>query len=89
MNNILYKRTGLDFKELGQEFAALRKEQKISSVQMAKDLHISRATISNFENGGMNDIGLKKVLQIADYLGYELALKQKSAFPTFEDLVNG
>lgn len=79
----------MEFKELGEELKNLRKSKKITSEQMAKDLHISRATISNFENGGTVDIGLKKALQIADYLGYELVLKEKSKFPTFEELING
>ena len=53
-----------------------------------KDLNISRATISNFESGASSDIGLKKVLQIVDYLGYEINLKEKSAFPVLEDVIN-
>lgn len=79
----------MEFNELGKEFATLRKSKNITSQQMAKDLNISRSTISNFENGGIIDIGLKKVLQIADYLGYEIVLKEKSGFPSFEDIVNG
>ena len=79
----------MEFDELGKEFASLRKNKNITSQQMAKDLNISRSTISNFENGGIVDIGLKKVLQIADYLGYEITIKEKSSFPSFEDIVNG
>ena len=56
---------------------------------ISKNLNISRATISNFESGTSSDIGLKKVLQIIDYLGYEINLKEKSPFPVFEDVVNG
>ncbi len=79
----------MEFNELGKGFATLRKSKNITSQQMAKDLNISRSTISNFENGGIIDIGLKKVLQIADYLGYEIVLKEKSWFPSFEDIING
>ena len=89
MLNILDKRIILEFDELGKEFATLRKSKNITSQQMAKDLNISRSTISNFENGGIVDIGFKKVLQIADYLGYEIIIKEKSSFPTFEEIVNG
>ena len=59
----------MDFYELGKELATLRKSKNISQQTLAKDLHISRATISNFETGNSVDIGLKKVLQIIDYLG--------------------
>lgn len=79
----------MDFYELGKKLALLRKDKKISTQTMANDLNISRATISNFENGSNNDIGLKKVLQIVDYLGFEINLKEKTHFPVFEDIVNG
>lgn len=78
----------MDFYELRKELATLRKSKNISQQILAKDLHISRATISNFETENSVDIGLKKVLQIIDYLGYEINLKEKSPFPVFEDVVN-
>ena len=79
----------MDFYELGKEIALLRKNKNISQQTISKDLNISRATISNFESGTSSDIGLKKVLQIVDYLGYEINLKEKSPFPIFEDVING
>ncbi|WP_323652314.1 helix-turn-helix domain-containing protein [Aliarcobacter butzleri] len=79
----------MDFYELGKELATLRKSKNISQQTISKDLNISRATISNFESGTSSDIGLKKVLQIIDYLGYEINIKEKSPFPVFEDVVNG
>ena len=79
----------MDFIELGQYIAKKRKEKKISQHSLAEDLNISRATISSFENGSGIDIGLKKVLKIIDYLGLELALREKSNFPVFEDLLDG
>jgi transcriptional regulator with XRE-family HTH domain len=79
----------MDFYELGKELATLRKSKNISQQAISKNLNISRATISNFESGTSSDIGLKKVLQIIDYLGYEINLKEKSPFPVFEDVVNG
>lgn len=78
----------MDFKEIGKETATLRKMKKISQKELSQNLHISRATISSFENGNSVDIGLKKVLQIIDYLGYEFALKEKTQFPVFEDILN-
>ena len=76
----------MDFKEFGKNIAFIRKDKKISQGQMAKDLNISRATISSLENAKTVDIGIRKILQIIDYLGYELTFKEKSAFPTFEEL---
>ena len=79
----------MDFYELGKELALLRKSKNISQQTISKDLNISRATISNFESGTSSDIGLKKVLQIVDYLGYKINIKEKSLFPVFEDIING
>jgi|TARA_R110002050_G_scaffold201982_1_gene337146 transcriptional regulator with XRE-family HTH domain len=90
MTNILYtKGIYMNFVELGKELALLRKSRGISQKTISSDLNISRATISNFENGTSSDIGLKKVLQLTDYLGQELVIKEKSLFPVFEDIVNG
>lgn len=79
----------MDFQELAKELALLRKNKNISQQTISKDLNISRATISNFESGTSSDIGLKKVLQIVDYLGYEINIKEKSPFPVFEEVING
>ena len=76
----------MDFQELGKEIAVVRKEQKISQKLLADNLQISRATISSFENGRGVDIGIKKVLQIIDYLNLEIKLRVKSPFPTIEEL---
>jgi len=76
----------MDFKEFGKLISKLRKEKKVSQEQLAKDLNISRATISSLENASGSDVGIKKVLQIIDYLGFALTCKDKSPFPTFEEL---
>ncbi|MEA3383852.1 MAG: helix-turn-helix transcriptional regulator, partial [Campylobacterota bacterium] len=72
MTNILNKRESMDFTEFGKTISSLRKQKKISQSLMSKNLNISRATLSSFENGNHVDIGFKKVIQIADYLGYEI-----------------
>lgn len=79
----------MDYYELGQKIAILRKGKKISQQKLSADLGISRATISSFENGSSMEIGLRKVMQICDYLGYEMHIKEKSPFPVFEELLDG
>ncbi|MEA2098946.1 MAG: helix-turn-helix transcriptional regulator [Campylobacterota bacterium] len=79
----------MEFVEFGKAISTLRKQQKISQSQLSSDLGISRATISSFENGKGVDIGLRKVLQIVEYLGYDIELKESSIFPTFEELRDG
>jgi len=87
MTNILYiNEYKMDLKELGQEIQKLRKEKKLSQTELCEDLNISRATLSSLENGKGIDIGIRKVIWILDYLGYQISLKEKSKFPTLEDL---
>lgn len=88
MYKIFYIRDEMDYQNLAKQITLLRKSKKISQLQMAKDLNISRATISSFENENTHDIGIKKVIQILDYLNFELCFKEKSPFPTFEELKN-
>jgi len=75
----------MDFEDFALELSKERKRQKISQGVLARDVGISRATLSAFENA-RGEIGFKKVLQIADYLGLCLSLKKSSPFPTFEEL---
>ena len=76
----------MNLQEFGAHIAQLRKAKKVSQQQLSHDLGISRAPISSLENGTSSDVGIKKILQILDYLGYELTSKEKSPFPTFEEL---
>ena len=76
----------MDFQELGALLSQLRRSQKISQHTMAGHIGVSRATINALENGRGGDVGVRKVIKIMDYLGYELCVKEKSAFPTFEEL---
>ena len=76
----------MDFQTLGHEISAFRQQQGVSQQQMADHLGISRATINALENGRSGDIGIRKVMKILDYLGKELAIRDKSPFPTLEEL---
>ena len=76
----------MDLKELGQKIKNYRKDKKLSQTILCEELKISRATLSSLENGRGVDIGIKKVMQILDYLGYQIFLKEKSSFPTLEEL---
>lgn len=89
MHNILFKSERMDFQEFGKSLAQFRKQKKISQEKMSKDLGISRATISSLENSRGVDVGIKKVLQVVDYLGLEIVFREKSTFPSFEELRDG
>lgn len=76
----------MDAISLGQKIRELRRVRGITQQRMAEHLQISRATLNAFETGRSGDIGLKKVLLMLDYLGMELAVRDKSPLPTFEEL---
>lgn len=76
----------VDFKKLGGEISELRGLRKISQQYLADAIGVSRATINALETGRAGDVGVRKVLKILDYLGYEIRIKEKGRFPTLEEL---
>ena len=79
----------MDFNEIGLAVTEFRRGQRFSQQRIADATGLSRATINALETGRAGDVGLRKVIKIMDYLGYEIQLKEKSNFPTLEDLSNG
>ncbi|NPA72721.1 MAG: helix-turn-helix transcriptional regulator [Gammaproteobacteria bacterium] len=79
----------MDFKELGRQVAELRGLKKISQQRLADAIGVSRVTINALETGRAGDVGVRKVLKVLEYLGYEIHIKEKSRFPTFEELRDG
>lgn len=75
--------------ELGQAIRQARKLRKVTQQQIADDLGMSRATISQLEAGTVQDIGIRKVMRILDYLGLELRVRKAGAPPTLEELREG
>lgn len=53
---------------------------------MAKDLGMSRATISQIESGTVQDVGVRKLIRILDYLGLELRVRPTGRPPTLDEL---
>ena len=76
----------MNFKEIGLAVTEFRRGQRISQQLIADATGLSRATINALETGRAGDVGLRKVIKVMDYLGYEIQLKEKSNFPTLEDL---
>jgi transcriptional regulator with XRE-family HTH domain len=79
----------MDFKEIGLAVTEIRREKKLSQQLIADGTGLSRATINALESGRAGDVGLRKVMKVLDYLGYQIQLKEKSKFPTLEELRNG
>lgn len=76
---------GMYLIELGQRIRSRRLERKISQQQLAAMVGLSRESISRLESGTLNDLGIKKVIAIADALGMQLAIEpgERRARPDF------
>ncbi len=71
---------------IGNQIRIERKRQKITQARLACDLGMSRATISQIEQGTVQDIGVRKLIRILEYLGLELRVRQAGMPPTLDEL---
>ena len=72
--------------EIGKEIRAERKRRKLSQADLAKLLRMSRTTISQIENGTVQDIGVRKLIRIMEVLELELRVRRAGAPPTLDEL---
>lgn len=72
--------------EIGEKIRLERKRRKIPQGEMARALGMSRATISQIENGTVREIGARKLIRLLEYLGLELKVRQAGTPPTLEEL---
>lgn len=72
--------------EIGQQIRNERKRRNISQELIARDLGMSRATISQIEMGTIQDVGVRKLIRVLDYLGLELRVRPAGAPPTLDEL---
>jgi transcriptional regulator with XRE-family HTH domain len=63
-----------------------RKRYKLSQTELARQSGISRASLSQIENGTITDIGIRKVERVLEFLGLELTVRPAGAPPTLDEL---
>ena len=71
---------------IGQEIHEARKKRKLSQAQLAKALGMSRTTIGQIENGTVQEIGVRKLIRVLEYLGLELCIRKAGSPPTLDEL---
>lgn len=71
---------------IGKKIRETRKSHKISQAGMAKALGMSRTTIGQIENGTVQEIGVRKLIRVLEYLGLELRIRPAGKPPTLEEL---
>ncbi|MCV6607996.1 MAG: helix-turn-helix domain-containing protein [Campylobacterales bacterium] len=79
----------MEILEISEFIKTKRKEKKWSQSDLAEYANLARSTISKIENGFTEDVGMLKVLEILDLLGYELVVRDKGRPPTLEELTDG
>lgn len=72
--------------DIGEKIRKERKRRTISQEKMAKDLEMSRATISQIESGTVQEIGVRKLIRILEYLDLEIRVRPAGAPPTLDEL---
>ncbi len=72
--------------EIGENIRKERKLRKLSQEKLASALGMSRATISQIESGSVQEIGVRKLMRILDYLDLELRVRPAGAPPTLDEL---
>jgi transcriptional regulator with XRE-family HTH domain len=72
--------------EIGEKLRKERKRRKISQEKIAKDLEMSRTTISQIESGTVQEIGVRKLIRILEYLNLELRVRPAGMPPTLDEL---
>jgi HTH-type transcriptional regulator / antitoxin HipB len=72
--------------EIGVKIRNERKRRKLSQQTVAHDLNMSRTTISLIESGTVQDIGVRKLIRVLEYLGLELRVRPSGMPPTMDEL---
>jgi transcriptional regulator with XRE-family HTH domain len=75
----------MNFEETGALIRTARRQAKITQAELANRLGMSRATISQLETGVISELGVRKLSQICDRLGLEVAIQRRLAPLTLQE----
>lgn len=73
----MYRIRYMDFAETGRVIRDARKQAGLTQAELARRLGMSRATLSQLENGTIGDLGIRKLALIGDRLGLEVILRPR------------
>jgi transcriptional regulator with XRE-family HTH domain len=71
---------------IGKKIRDERRRRKVSQAHLANSLGMSRTTIGQIENGTVQEIGVRKLIRILEYLELELHVRPAGKPPTLEEL---
>lgn len=61
--------------EIGQALRVARKQRGLTLQKVADDLGMGIATISRLERGDLDDIGARRLLRVAEYVGMQVLVR--------------
>ena len=76
----------MDLSEIGALFRRARREQHRTQAGLARELGMSRATLSALEGGRCPEIGVRKLSALLQAVGLDLYAAPRRARPTLDDL---
>ena len=71
---------------IGKQIREARKSRKITQADVADAIGMSRTTIGQIENGTVQEIGVRKLIRVLEFLGLELRVRPAGRPPTLEEL---
>jgi transcriptional regulator with XRE-family HTH domain len=75
--------------EIGRQIQRVRKGRKITQAELGKALGMSRTTIGQIEKGTVQEIGVRKLIRLLEFLGLEMRVRPAGRPPTLEELREG
>ena len=78
----------MTLQEIGNALRGARKQRGLTLQKVADDLGMGIATISRLERGDLNDIGLSRLLRVAEYVGLELIVRPAGFGMTLEEAMH-
>jgi transcriptional regulator with XRE-family HTH domain len=72
--------------EIGINIRNSRTGRRITQLQLAQALGMSRTTIGQIENGTVQEIGIRKLIRILEFLDLELRVRPMGKPPTLDEL---
>lgn len=74
----------MEFYEIGELIKTARKEKKFTQSDLAKQVGITRQTLSKLENGLIDKVSLQLFIKILESLDKELQVEDKKPFYYFD-----
>ena len=74
----------MEFYKIGKKIREIRKERKLTQIELSKKIGITRQTLSKLEQGDISRVSLLVFIKILNAIEYELEIEEKKPFYYFD-----